>query len=109
MISRDNKTNKGLAASNNNLSSDIWKRLTIIKTEAWFDTVKAIAKQNNARAKLESRYRKSVDVYDADGIRLGHLWQLDENDPIYWSRKQWVSHFKAANMIAEAIEQLSLD
>ncbi|MGV2831354.1 hypothetical protein [Myxosarcina sp. GI1(2024)] len=54
MISRDIRTNKGLAASNN-LSSDIWKRLTIIKTEAWFDTVKAIAKEHQVRAKLENR------------------------------------------------------
>ncbi|MGV2831344.1 hypothetical protein [Myxosarcina sp. GI1(2024)] len=82
MISREFNANKGLAASND-LSSDIWKRLTIIKTEAWFDTVKAISKKYKARAKLESRYLKSVDVFDADGIRLGHLWQLDENEPIY--------------------------
>ncbi len=54
-------------------SSDIWKQLTIIKTQAWFDTVNAIAKEYKLRAKLENRYLKSTIIYDVEGRRLVRL------------------------------------
>jgi len=40
------------------IGSDIWKKLTIIETEAWFDTVSNIAQKHQVRAKLENRYTK---------------------------------------------------
>ncbi len=72
---------KSIAASDE-LSSDIWKRLTILKTEAWFDTVNAIAMELQVTAKLEKRYRKSAIIYGIDGCRIGRIWQIDENYPI---------------------------
>ena len=64
--------------------SDIWKRLTIIRTEAWFNTVQAIAMQYQVRAKLESRYMKSAIICDVKGRRIGRIWHLDESMPIFW-------------------------
>ena len=106
MISRDIKSNKGLAASDE-LSSDIWKRLTILKTEAWFDTVNAIAKEYKVTAKLENRYRKSAIIYSIEGRRIGRVWQIDENQPIFFDIKQWISHFEAANTLTQAIEKIA--
>ena len=83
MIAHKGKVNTGLAASNS-LSNDIWKRLTILKTEAWFDVVVAIAKEYKVTAKLENRYRKSAIIYNIDGQRLGRICQIDENYPIFW-------------------------
>ncbi len=69
MISREIKSNKGIAVSDE-LSSNIWKRLTIIRTEAWFDTVNVIAKEHKVTARLENRYRKSAIIYGSDGCRI---------------------------------------
>ena len=52
---------------------DIWKKLTIIKTEAWFNTVQAIAMQHQVRAKLESRYIKSAIICARTGRRIGRI------------------------------------
>ncbi len=106
MISRDIKSNKGLAASDT-LPGDIWKRLTIIKTEAWFDTVNAIAKEHKVTAKLENRYRKSAIIFNTDGQRLGRIWQIDENSPIFWDLHIWRSHFETANTITSAVEMIA--
>lgn len=87
--------------------SNIWKRLTIIKIEAWFSTVSAIAREYRVMAKLESRYMKSAIICDRTGRRIGRIWHLDENLPIYFDRKQWITHFEAANTINEAIEKIA--
>jgi hypothetical protein len=87
--------------------SDIWKRLTIIETEAWFNTVQAIAMQHQVRAKLESRYMKSAIICDVKGRRIGRIWHLDENMPIFWDKRQWISHYESANTIDEAIAEIA--
>ena len=106
MISREIKANNGIAASDT-LASDIWKRLTIIKTEAWFDTVNAIAREHQVTAKLENRYRKSAIIYGIDGCRIGRIWQIDENMPIFWDINTWRSHFEMANTITSAVEKIA--
>ena len=88
-------------------ASDIWKKLTIIKTEAWFNTVSKIAHEHQVRAKLESRYMKSAIICDAHGRRIGRIWHLDENMPIFWDIKGWVSHYESANTISEAIRNIA--
>ena len=70
-------------ASLSETESDIWKRLTIIETEAWFDTVQAIAMQHQVSAKLESRYMKEAIICGANYRRIGRIWHLDENMPIF--------------------------
>ena len=85
---------------------DIWKKLTIIETEAWFDTVQAIAAENQVSAKLESRYMKSAIICGADYRRIGRIWHLDENMPIYFDIKAWISHYEPANTISEAIGKI---
>lgn len=87
--------------------SDIWKKLTIIKTEAWFNTVQAIAEEHQVSAKLENRYMKSAIICDANYRRIGRIWHLDENMPIFWDIKAWISHYEAANTINEAIEKIA--
>ena len=87
--------------------SDIWKKLTIIKTEAWFNTVQAIAMEHQVRAKLESRYMKSAIICDCNGRRIGRVWHLDENMPIFWDKRQWISHYEAANTISEAVDKIA--
>ena len=94
-------------ASLDTTQSDIWKRLTIIRTEAWFDTVNNIAQAHQVRAKLESRYMKSVIICNAHGQRIGRIWHLDESMPIFWDVKAWISHYESANTIAEAIEKIA--
>ena len=86
--------------------SDIWKRLTIIETEAWFDTVQAIAAENNVSAKLESRYMKSAIICGADYRRIGRVWHLDENMPIFYDVRQWISHYESANTLADAVGKI---
>lgn len=86
--------------------SDIWKKLTIIETEAWFDTVQAIAMQHQVRAKLENRYTKSAIICDANYRRIGRIWHLDENMPIYFDIKKWISHYESANTIDEVIRRI---
>lgn len=86
--------------------SDIWKKLTIIETEAWFDTVQAIAIKHQVSAKLESRYMKSAIICGADYRRIGRIWHLDENMPIFWDIKKWISHYESANTITEVIEKI---
>ena len=86
--------------------SDIWKKLTIIKTEAWFNTVQAIAAENNVSAKLESRYMKSAIICDANYRRIGRIWHLDENLPIFYDIRQWISHYESANTITDAVERI---
>ena len=87
--------------------SDIWKRLTIIKTEAWFNTVQAIAAENNVSAKLESRYMKSAIICGANYRRIGRIWHLDETMPIYFDIKAWISHYEDAHTIDEAIAKIA--
>ena len=87
--------------------SYIWKRLTIIETEAWFDTVQAIAMQHQVSAKLESRYMKEAIICGANYRRIGRIWHLDENLPIFWDIKAWISHYEAANTLAEAIAKIA--
>ena len=86
--------------------SDIWKKLTIIKTEAWFNTVSNIAQEHQVRAKLESRYMKSAIICDRTGRRIGRIWHLDENMPIYWDKRQWISHYESANTLSEAVGKI---
>ena len=86
--------------------SDIWKKLTIIKTEAWFDTVSNIAQEHQVSAKLESRYMKSAIICDRTGRRIGRIWHLDESMPIYWDKRQWISHYESANMLSEAVGKI---
>ena len=106
MISRDIKSNKGITASDE-LSSDIWKRLTIIRTEAWFDTVNAIAREHQVMAKLESRYMKSAIIYGIDGCRIGRIWQLDDDRPICYDLNHWRLHWEMANTITSAVEKIA--
>ena len=87
---------------------DIWKKLTIIETEAWFNTVQAIAMQHQVRAKLESRYMKSAIICDVKGRRIGRIWHLDEAMPIFYDIRQWISHYEAANTIAEAVGKIAV-
>ena len=87
--------------------SDIWKRLTIIKTEAWFDTVQAIAAENNVSAKLESRYMKSAIICDRNYRRIGRIWHLDGAMPIFWDIKAWISHYESANTISDAVGKIA--
>ena len=87
--------------------SDIWKKLTIVKTEAWFDTVSNIAQEHQVRAKLESRYMKSAIICDANYRRIGRIWHLDENLPIFWDKRQWISHYESANTVNEAIKKIA--
>ena len=94
-------------AALNKTESDIWKKLTIIKTEAWFDTVSNIAQEHQVRAKLESRYMKSAIICDRTGRRIGRIWHLDENMPIYWDIRAWISHYESANTLAEAVEEIA--
>ena len=93
-------------ASLSETESDIWKRLTIIRTEAWFNTVNNIAQEHQVRAKLESRYMKSAIICDVKGRRIGRVWHLDENMPIFWDKRQWISHYESASTIAEAIGKI---
>ncbi|MEM7590466.1 MAG: hypothetical protein AAF383_02900 [Cyanobacteria bacterium P01_A01_bin.83] len=88
-------------------ASDIWKRLTIIRTEAWFSTVSEIAREYQVTAKLESRYRKSAIICDVDGCRIGRVWQLDENMPIFYDIRQWISHYESTNTISEAVNKIA--
>ena len=94
-------------ASLDTTQSDIWKRLTIIETEAWFNTVQAIAAENNVSAKLESRYMKSAIICGADYRRIGRIWHLDESMPVFFSIKKWISHYEPANTISEAIKKIA--
>lgn len=87
--------------------SDIWKKLTIIETEAWFDTVQAIAMQHQVKAKLESRYMKEAIICGANYRRIGRIWHLDENLPIFWDIRQWISHYESANTINEAVGKIA--
>ena len=87
--------------------SDIWKRLTIIKTEAWFNTVSNIAQEHQVRAKLESRYMKSAIICDGKGRRIDRIWHLDESMPIFWDIRAWISHYESANTLAEAIAKIA--
>ena len=87
--------------------SDIWKKLTIIKTEAWFDTVSNIAQEHQVRTKLESLYMKSAIICDVKGRRIGRIWHLDESMPIYWDIRVWISHYESANTITEAVEKIA--
>ncbi|MEM8828965.1 MAG: hypothetical protein AAGE96_06355 [Cyanobacteria bacterium P01_G01_bin.19] len=87
--------------------SDIWKKLTIIKTEAWFDTVQAIAMEHQVRAKLESRYMKSAIICDAKGRRIGRIWHWDDEQPICYDINNWRSHFEMANTITSAVEKIA--
>ena len=87
--------------------SYIWKRLTIIETEAWFNTVAAIAKEHQVRAKLESRYMKEAIICGANYRRIGRIWHLDENLPIFWDIRQWISHYESANTINEAVGKIA--
>ena len=76
-------------------ASNMWKRLTILKTEAWFNTVRAIAIEHQVRAELESRFRKSAIICDTYGKRIGRIWHLDENMPIFWDIKAWISYYES--------------
>ena len=87
--------------------SDIWKRLTIIRTEAWFNTVQAIAMEHQVKAKLESRYMKSAIICDAKGQRIGRIWYLDEAMPIFWDIKAWISHYESAYTLTEAVKKIA--
>ena len=82
------------------------KRLTIIKTEAWFDTVNAIAKEYSITAKLENRYRKSAIIYDVEGLRLGRIWQMGDDRPLCYDLNKWRLHFEMANTITSAVEKI---
>ena len=105
MVTGKAQTNLDIASLDTE-QSNIWKKLTIIKTEAWFNTVQAIAIQHQVRAKLESRYMKSAIICDIKGRRIGRVWHLDENMPIFWDIKQWISHYESANTVGEAVEKI---
>ena len=94
-------------ASLGKTESDIWKKLTIIKIEAWFNTVSNIAREHQVRAKLESRYRKSAIVCDVKGRRIGRIWHLDESMPIYFDIEAWITHYESANTISEAVGRIA--
>ena len=87
--------------------SDIWKKLTIIKTEAWFNTVQTIAMEHQVRAKLESRYMKSAIICSIDGCRIGRIWQIDDERPICYDINNWISHWEMANTITSAVEKIA--
>ena len=89
------------------IESDIWKKLTIIETEAWFSNVQAIAAKNQVSAKLESRYIKSAIICDANYRRIGRIWRSDESMPLFWDIKSWLSHYESANTIDEAIGKIA--
>lgn len=87
--------------------SNIWKKLAIIKTEAWFDTVSNIAEEHQLRAKLENRYMKSAIICDTKGQRIGRIWHLNETMSIFWDIKKWISHYEAANTVSEAVGKIA--
>ena len=87
--------------------SDIWKKLTIVKTEAWFNTVQAIVMELQVTAKLESRYQKSAIIYGIDDCRIGRIWQINENMPIFWDLHNWQSHFEMANTITSGVKKIA--
>ena len=66
----------------------------------------AIAMEHQVRAKLESRYTKSAIICGANYRRIGRIWHLDENLPIFWEIKAWISHYEPANTLAEAVEKI---
>ena len=63
--------------------------------------------EHQVRAKLESRYMKSAIICDAKGRIIGQIWHLDENMPIFWNIKAWISHYESANTIEEAIGKIA--
>ena len=106
MVAEKPQTNLDIASLDTE-QSDIWKKLTIIKTEAWFNTVQTIAMEHQVSAKLESRYMKSAIICGADYRRIGRIWHLDESMPIYFDIKAWISHYESANTISEAIKKIA--
>ena len=106
MVAEKPQTNLDIASLDTE-QSNIWKRLTIIETEAWFDTVQAIAMEHQVSAKLESRYMKSAIICDANYRRIGRIWHLDENLPIFWDINKWISHYESANTVNEAIKKIA--
>ena len=63
--------------------------------------------QHQVRAKLESRYMKSAIICDAHGQRIGIIWHLDENMPIFYDIRQWISHYESANTLSEAVKKIA--
>ena len=106
MVAEKPQTNLDIASLDTE-QSNIWKRLTIIETEAWFDTVQAIAMEHQVSAKLENRYMKEAIICGADYRRIGRVWHLDESMPIYFDIKAWISHYESANTISEAIKKIA--
>ena len=41
------------------------------------------------------------------GRRIGGIWHLDENMPIFFDIRQWISHYESANSISEAIRNIA--
>ena len=50
---------------------------------------------------------KSAIIYGANYRRIGRIWHLDENMPIFWDKRQWISHYESANTIDEAIAKIA--
>ena len=63
--------------------------------------------EHQVRAKLESRYMKSAIICDCNRRRFGRIWHLDENMPIFWDIKKWISHYESANTIEEAVGKIA--
>ena len=50
---------------------------------------------------------KEAIICGANYRRIGRIWHLDENLPIFWDIKAWISHYEAANTLAEAIAKIA--
>ena len=66
-----------------------------------------IAMQHQVSAKLESRYMKSAIICDANYRRIGRIWHQNENMPVYFSIKKWISHYESANTLSEAVGKIA--
>jgi hypothetical protein len=50
---------------------------------------------------------KSAIIGDANYRRIGRIWHLDEAMPIFWDKRQWISHYESANTLTEAVGKIA--
>ena len=50
---------------------------------------------------------KEEIICGANYRRIGIIWHLDKNLPIFWDIKAWISHYESANTIDEAIAKIA--
>ena len=50
---------------------------------------------------------KEAIICGANYRRIGRIWHLDENMPIYFDIKAWISHYEDAHTVDEAIAKIA--